>query len=82
MVEHLSEYSMNVTVVDPLADLNEVRKFYNIDCLTQIPSHSSWDAVVLTVAHNYFLSFSIDQWSSIIGESGILLDMKGFIPEN
>ena len=28
---------MNVTVVDPLADLNEVRKFYNIDCLTQIP---------------------------------------------
>ena len=26
LVEHLSEYSMNVTVVDPLADLNEVRK--------------------------------------------------------
>ena len=75
--EELKSYNINVDVYDPWANSDEVNSEFGIN-LIQKPS-KKYHAVILTVAHNEFLS---ENWRTVIHEGGILYDVKGILNIN
>ena len=54
----LQEYTDNITVCDPWAASDRVKKEYGIDVMNRIPS-GKFDAVILAVAHKLFLDLDV-----------------------
>lgn len=67
-------YDMNVTVYDPWASPSEVKHEYGIDTVNKLPEGKKYDAVVLAVAHNEFVT---TDWKKHLNENGIIYDVKG-----
>ncbi|WP_294229376.1 nucleotide sugar dehydrogenase [uncultured Chryseobacterium sp.] len=81
VITNLQEYGAEVTTFDPWADADEVKNEYNIHCLSELPENDkSFDAIILTVAHQEFLNLNLDK---MINEKGVIYDVKGvFSKEN
>ena len=75
----LSEYTENITFFDPWVDVAHVKKEYSIDIVNVLPENIKFDACILAVAHNEFLSLNIR--SNLI-EGGVLYDVKGVLPRS
>jgi UDP-N-acetyl-D-galactosamine dehydrogenase len=73
----LQEYTHNITVYDPWANLTVVKHEYGIDIVTSLENSTKYDAVVLGVAHNEFLSLDIN---SLVKSGGVVYDVKGILP--
>lgn len=72
----LKEYSSNITVYDPWANVGHVKHEYGIDIVNTLPQEQ-YDAVILAVAHNEFLSLDV---KSLVKENGVVYDVKGLLP--
>ncbi|WP_294311793.1 nucleotide sugar dehydrogenase [uncultured Chryseobacterium sp.] len=81
VITNLQEYGAEVTTFDPWADADEVKNEYNINCLSELlENDKSFDAIILTVAHQEFLNLNLDK---MINEKGVIYDVKGvFSKEN
>ena len=77
VIAALEDYGVKVTTFDPWANPAEVKHEYGIDSLVELPS-SKYDAIVLGVAHNEFLSVDFD---TIKNDNAIIYDVKGIISE-
>ncbi|WP_394676749.1 nucleotide sugar dehydrogenase [uncultured Sphingobacterium sp.] len=77
VIAALEDYGVKVTTFDPWANPAEVKHEYGIDSLVELPS-SKYDAIVLGVAHNEFLSVDFD---NIKNDNAIIYDVKGIISE-
>jgi len=77
----LHEYSNNITVYDPWANVNDVKKEYGVDITNdkKVLKAKSFDTVILAVAHNEFLQLDI---RSLVRENGIVFDVKGILPRD
>ncbi|GHT65462.1 UDP-N-acetyl-D-galactosamine dehydrogenase [Bacteroidia bacterium] len=53
VIRALKEYDTNVTIYDPWANPEEVRREYGLDILTKLPEEK-FDAVVMAVVHREF----------------------------
>ena len=74
--EELKSYNLNIDIHDPRADNEEVRKEFNLE-LKSIEELTTYSAIILVVSHREFLDFNfIDK----LEKSGILYDVKGFLP--
>ncbi len=73
IISELSSYDINVTIYDPWADPKEVKHEYNVVTTKDLPS-DKFDAIVLAVAHNEFVTYN---WNSQLKENGIIYDVKG-----
>lgn len=74
----LQEYTSNVTVYDPWADVESVKHEYGIDIVSNLPKRK-YDAVILAVAHKEFLNLDI---KSLVKEVGVVYDVKGILDRN
>lgn len=74
----LNEYTNNITVFDPHANAESVKHEYGIDVVNSLPEGEKYDAVVLAVAHNEFLSLDV---TSLVAETGVIYDVKGILPK-
>jgi len=77
----LQEYTNNITVYDPWANADAVKKEYGID-ITSHPSPLTphqYDAVILGVAHKEFLEMDIKR---LVKEGGVIYDVKGILDRN
>ena len=72
----LHEYTSNITVFDPWADADKVGQEYGI-AITNSLEPAIYDAAILAVAHNEFLSLDL---RSLIPEPGVIYDVKGILP--
>ncbi|WP_195319286.1 nucleotide sugar dehydrogenase [Parabacteroides distasonis] len=72
----LREYTSNITVLDPHANAEAVKHEYGLDIVNDLPTET-YDAVILSVAHNEFLSLDV---ASLRNENGVLYDVKGVLP--
>lgn len=72
--EELQSFNVNVDVYDPWADSNEVKDEFGFD-LVEKPNRK-YHAVILTVAHNEFLTKDL---RSHLVDGGILYDVKGIL---
>lgn len=74
----LKEYTPNITIFDPWANPVAVKHEYDITISSDISSiSSSFDAVILAVAHKEFLEMNI---KALTTENGVIYDVKGVLP--
>ena len=71
----LQEYTDNITVCDPWAAPERVRKEYGIGVVREIPA-GPFDAVILAVAHREFQGVDV---RSLVREGGVVYDVKGVL---
>ncbi len=77
IISELKEYNVNVQVVDPKADPQEVEKEYGITLDNQI-RQDYYDAIVVAVNHNEFREFTeLDFKNMLKSGKGLLIDVKG-----
>ena len=71
----LKEYTSNITVYDPWAASDRVKREYGIDIVSDLPKEK-FDAVILAVAHKEFLGLDV---RSLVREGGVVYDVKGVL---
>ena len=71
----LIQFGLNVDVYDPWADNAEVKHEYGIDILKERPARL-YDAIIVAVAHDEFLTFDFDK---IKRDHGVIFDTKACI---
>ena len=76
VISGLKGYGINLTIYDPWANKEEVKKEYQLESTQEKPS-GSFDALVLTVAHKEFLALDFD---SITNKKHIIYDVKNILP--
>lgn len=74
----LSEYSNNITICDPWADPERVKKEYGVQIKGSIPNET-FDAIVLCVAHKEFIEADINK---LRNHHSIVYDVKGVLDRN
>jgi UDP-N-acetyl-D-galactosamine dehydrogenase len=88
----LEEYTRNITVYDPWANPEKVKKEYGVEIAPRcyLPSVGeglrrslltphSFDAVILAVAHDEFKALDV---KSLIRDGGVIYDVKGVLPRD
>ena len=75
----LSEYTSNITVFDPWANADRVRKEYGFDIVNSLPMNKKYDAIILAVSHKQFANTN---WRNFLNNNGIIYDVKGFLDKN
>ncbi len=73
----LKEYTTNITVYDPWANIERVKHEYGIEIFNSIPCDTKYDAIILAVAHNGFKPMNIRSYLN--HEDGIVYDVKGVL---
>ena len=73
----LSEYTSNITVFDPWADVDRVKREYGIVAVDTLPKDKKFDAIILAVSHNQFAG---TDWREKLNENGVIYDVKGILP--
>lgn len=75
VIHALQDYGIKVTTFDPWATPEEVKHEYNIETSNTIPQNT-FDAIVLGVAHNEFLSLDLEPFKK---EQAVVYDVKGVL---
>lgn len=79
IVKELQEYGINPMIADPIADIAEAKRLYDVE-FVNIEMIKNTDAIVLAVAHKEFSSFTMKQIGSFFVEGKkVLLDLKGLL---
>ena len=76
IVKTLQSYNTNVTIYDPWASSEIVRREYGVDVTNHLPSEK-YDAVILAVAHKDFEKLDLDKPKA---DNAIVYDVKSFLP--
>lgn len=75
----LREYTPNITIYDPWADVGSVKKNYDIRIVKSKANidNSKYDVIVLAVAHNEFMDLNVNDY---LKDNGVVYDVKGVLP--
>lgn len=71
----LLSYGVNVDVVDPYADPEEVKEEYQFDLTNG--SGNDYDVVIAAVSHDKYADFDENYFKSITSDNAIFVDIKG-----
>ena len=82
LVHELERFSTKVDIYDPWADCAEAKYEYAIDLLAEMPAPSSYDALVVAVAHDQFKSLGIDGLRQLDNGRAVIYDIKGMFPKD
>jgi UDP-N-acetyl-D-galactosamine dehydrogenase len=69
----LKEFGVKVDIYDPWASYDEVKERYNVELIKILVSEKIYDAIILAVAHDEFLSID---YSAIKRLNGVIFDTK------
>lgn len=70
----LTEYTSNITVCDPYADVDKVKSIYGISLRKEVPD-DKFDVIVLAVAHDEFKSITVSSLKK--NSNSVVYDVKG-----
>jgi UDP-N-acetyl-D-galactosamine dehydrogenase len=76
IINELRDYGINVQVCDPMADPDEATHEYGVQ-LVPVTELRPAAAVVAAVAHRQFLTWSPEEFCGLMGNSPVLIDVKG-----
>ena len=71
----LKEYTSNITIYDPWANVNVVKHEYGIDIINEL-NDSQYDLLILAVAHDEFRELRI---RNLVKTNGVVYDVKGIL---
>lgn len=69
----LTEYGVKVDIYDPWANAEEVKNEYGVDILSSLNVNIKYDAIILAVSHNEFLTMDL---ANLRKEKSVLFDIK------
>lgn len=72
----LNEYTSNITIYDPWADAEHVKKDYGIDIVSKLDNTRKYDAIILAVSHKEFVNID---WRTYLNPNGVIYDVKGIL---
>ncbi|MBZ4036525.1 nucleotide sugar dehydrogenase [Flavobacterium sp. 17A] len=75
VVKALKDYGIAVTIFDPLANIDEVKREYKLETVNNLPT-DKFDALVLGVAHSEFLEIN---FSTLQKDKSLIYDVKGVL---
>lgn len=75
----LQEYNVQVDVFDPWVSTDDALKEYGIRPV-QLPEHSTYDGVILAVAHDHFVEMGVDTIRAMGKPEHVLYDLKYLLP--
>ena len=75
IVQELSQYNCNVDVYDPWVSPEDAKELYDIDLIDE-PLNHIYDAIVLAVAHEQFITLGIDRIRAFANTPHIIFDLK------
>lgn len=79
IINELKEYGIDPLVYEPVANNEEIRAFYGLECVEK-DDLSDLDAIVVAVGHEAFLSAGVDSWKSAYADRAdkpVFFDVKG-----
>lgn len=77
MIKELMQYSINVHIIDPHANANEVAHEYGLTIMDGSTVSDNYDAVIVAVNHKEYKELNISYFKSIMSDKPLLLDIKG-----
>jgi UDP-N-acetyl-D-galactosamine dehydrogenase len=77
VIRELESFSVQVDVFDPHANINEVKKEYNLE-LIEVPIEK-YNAIILAVAHSEFEALKMDD---LLENDGVVYDIKGVLEKS
>jgi UDP-N-acetyl-D-glucosamine/UDP-N-acetyl-D-galactosamine dehydrogenase len=77
IIRYLTDKGMNLAVFDPFANAKEVFEKQGVQLVTKL---DTYDAIVLTVAHDFFKSLDYSKIKST--KSAVLFDTKSILDKN
>jgi len=75
LIRELKSFKINVDVIDPFADNEEVHEEYGFELCQQVKKE--YDSVVIAVSHEQFLKYDESYFESILIPNGLVADVKG-----
>jgi UDP-N-acetyl-D-galactosamine dehydrogenase len=78
IVNELKTYNTIVTIVDPWANPDEVKKEYETATLLEIPN-DNYDAIILAVGHLNFLKINLRDYQN---SNSVVFDVKGILSKH
>ncbi len=78
MVKELEEYHLAVDCTDPYASAKEVKDHYRED-LIPTPNRGDYDAIILAVGHEPYLSLNKENLQNLSKDKVVLFDLKGVL---
>lgn len=85
IIESLRDYGIEPIIVDPVADVKEAKREYNID-ISNIADVKDIDCLVLAVAHDEFKNLDLmhinDLYGSFDNEEKVLIDIKSILQKD
>ncbi len=75
IVKELQSYRVQVDLVDPYADPEEVKHEYQIEMKAQ--SEGTYDAIIVAVAHREYRTMTESDFLKLANENCLLVDVKG-----
>lgn len=82
IVRELQTYNAKVDVYDPWINLQEAEDEYDLKALAQVPAASTYDAIVLAVAHRQFADWGASTIRSFGKPNHVLYDVKSLLPKH
>ncbi len=79
IVTELNDYNCKIDVYDPWADRKEALSEYGIE-LIEKPQNSSYDAVIIAVAHKQFKDMGAEEIKKLTKTSSVIYDLKYILP--
>ncbi len=77
IVRELKEYGVTVQVFDPMCDIHEIKKEYDIDLFATEADLQSAQAVLFAVPHQYFIDQNWSYMADLLkNKTGSILDVK------
>lgn len=74
----LQEYHVKISVFDPWADPQVVKREYGIDIVDTLPN-DKFDAAIVAVAHRQFREMEID-FDALLNANHVIFDVKAILP--
>lgn len=77
MVLEMQQYNINVDVVDPCANTNELQKAYGFKLAEE--TATNYDVVIMAVMHKEYVTFNNNHFVALTQKDGLVADLKGFL---
>ena len=82
MIKELQDYGVRVYVYDPLANPEEVKKYYQINLIENPEKYAPYDGIVVAVKHDSFKNLNLSYFEKLSNPPAVFVDIKGIYPKD
>jgi len=80
IVKALQSYNTQVDIYDPWVNVEDAEHEYGLRCLADIPTHGHYDAIILAVGHQQFISMGAQGIKAFGKPGAVIYDVKSVFP--